>query len=79
MLTEDFPKDRVERSGTNVVLAWHTNPVGFQLQSTTDVVPTDGSPVGEQGVVGSNEFTFAVTNPASGPSRYDWLVRRCGN
>src|SRR5262249_19312434 len=63
------PQLTITASGTNVILSWPTNAVGFTLQSTTNFrssaswVTNSSAPVV---VNGQNN----VTNPVSGPQQF---------
>jgi uncharacterized repeat protein (TIGR03803 family) len=52
----------IQLSGTNVILTWPTNVTGFNLETTTNLVP----PILWSGVSGQ----YAVTNPASSKQRF---------
>lgn len=58
------PELAISRCGTNVVLTWPTNPPGFNLVFTTNLVPAIWSPVSPGPVVVN--FQNVVTNPISG-------------
>jgi len=56
-------------SGTNVVLMWPTNAIGFTLESTTNLASPHGwNPVSPGPVVTYGQYT--VTNPISGTQQF---------
>jgi uncharacterized repeat protein (TIGR03803 family) len=61
------PSLTIARSGTNVILTWPTDVIGFSLQSATNLVP----PVNWTTVSGQN----AVTNPISGHQQFFRLTQ----
>ena len=61
-------------SGTNVILTWPTNALGFTLQSTTNLAsPAVWSTNSPTPVVVNGQNT--VTNPITGPQRFYRLVQ----
>jgi uncharacterized repeat protein (TIGR03803 family) len=59
------PQLTINRSGANVVLAWPTNFAGFDytgftLQSTTNLSPTDWSPVAQSAVTNAGQISVTV-------------------
>jgi uncharacterized repeat protein (TIGR03803 family) len=56
------PQLTITRTGTNVIVAWHTNFTGYTLQSNTNLA-SSGSWTNLSG-------QFSVTNPVSGPQKY---------
>jgi len=59
----------ITRLGTNVILTWPTNPTGFTLQCTTDLLPLSAwatNPPDPVVVNGQN----AVTNATAGPRKF---------
>lgn len=72
-----IPLDRrlsVERSGTNLVLSWPTNVVGYKLQSTTNLTsPADWiDSTNTPAVVGTQ---FTVTNATSASRQFYRLIK----
>jgi hypothetical protein len=68
------PKLTITACGTNVILSWPTNAVGFTLQSTTNVLSPASwvtNSVAPVIVNGQNN----VTNPISGPQQFYRLVQ----
>ena len=62
------PQLTITPSGTNVILTWPTNAVGFTLQSTTNLSPAVWSTNSPAPVVigGQN----VIINPISGPQQF---------
>jgi uncharacterized repeat protein (TIGR03803 family) len=68
-LTLPLPQLNIIASGTNVILTWPTNAIGFTLQSTTNLVaPAAWSAVSPAPVILNGQN--AVTNPASSTRRF---------
>ena len=65
---------RIQRVGSNVIISWPTNAVGFVLQSKTafDATSVWASVAGVPRIAGDR---FYVTNSASGLSRFYQLAK----
>jgi hypothetical protein len=61
------PQLTIVASGTNVILSWPTNAVGFTLQSTTNLGGAWSTNSPAPIVIGGQNV---VTNPLSGPQRF---------
>jgi uncharacterized repeat protein (TIGR01451 family) len=65
------PLLKITRSGTNVVLSWATNAVGYALQSTTDLSASGvWTTNGLVPRVAGNPGQWTVTNTIAGPTRF---------
>jgi uncharacterized repeat protein (TIGR03803 family) len=58
----------ITRSGANVVLSWPTNPTGFSLQSTTNLISPSWAKVSPDPVVING--TNTVTTPIAGSQQF---------
>lgn len=67
------PQLTIFLTGTNVILAWPTNSVGFTLQSATNLTSTNWSTVSPAPVVVFNAY-YAVTNSISGKQLFYRLI-----
>jgi hypothetical protein len=63
-----LPTLRFGLSGTNLVLAWPTNSMGFTLENTPSLVPPTWSPASPSPVVVNANFT--VTNSTAGSAKF---------
>lgn len=72
-LTPHFPRLSITRNGTSVILAWHTNFVGFQLQSNSNALSGTWNNVGRTVVRVGDQHT--VTVPGAVTSGYYRLFK----
>lgn len=70
--TVEPPLLSITRSGSNVIVSWTTNAVGFNLQSSTTLTAGDWVPVLEAPAVVGSEFQ--VTTSAQSPHRFFRLM-----